>query len=139
MVYSEEIELQTRGFGDTINITERVNEAIRKSRIRHGIVNVFSLGTTGAVTIIEYEEGVITDLKMALEQLAPVEGHYEHNRLNGDGNGFSHVRSALMKPSIAVPVKEGALLLGTWQEVVFIDFDNRARNRKLIVQIVGQK
>lgn len=138
MVYSEEIELKTEGYGDTINITEQVTEAIINSGINNGIVNVFSLGTTGAITLIEYEEGVISDLKRALEQIAPENLHYEHDRLNGDGNGFSHVRSALLKPSLSLPVKKGSPVLGTWQSVVFIDFDNRPRNRKLIIQILGE-
>ncbi len=139
MVYTEEIELQTKGFTDIINITETVTKAVGRSGLRRGIVAVFCTGTTGAITIIEDEPGVVNDLKRTVEKLAPSNGHYEHDVNGDDGNGFSHVRAALMKPSITVPICEGKMTLGRWQEIVFIDFDNRPRQRKVIIQIVGEK
>ncbi len=138
MVYSEKITLKTKGFCDIINITERVSHILKESPIERGIINVFCTGSTCGITIIEYEEGVLKDLQRAMEEIAPADRSYEHNRLLGDGNGFSHVRSAILKPSISVPVLDGTLALGTWQEIVFIDFDNRHRDREIIIQIVGE-
>lgn len=101
-------------------------------------MNVFCSGSTGSITTIEFESGVISDLKKAIEKIVPSNIPYEHDRRWGDGNGFSHVRAALMKPSLTVPVVRGTLTLGTWQQIVFIDFDNRGRNRNIVVQAVGE-
>jgi secondary thiamine-phosphate synthase enzyme len=111
---------------------------LERSGIRDGLLTVFCRGSTGAVTTIEYESGVVNDLKKAIERVAPSNITYEHDKRWGDGNGFSHVRAALMKPSLTVPVMGGRLELGTWQQLVFIDFDNRPRNREIIVQITGE-
>jgi secondary thiamine-phosphate synthase enzyme len=137
MVYSDRVSLSTRGMCDIMDITGRVAEAAARSGVRDGLVTVFCKGSTGAVTTIEYEDGAVEDLRRAIEKIAPMDIPYEHNRRWGDGNGFSHVRAALMKPSITVPLVDGALTLGTWQQVVFIDFDNRPRKRELIVQVLG--
>jgi secondary thiamine-phosphate synthase enzyme len=138
MVRSEEFTLNTKGFGDTIDITDGVSKAVERSRVVEGLVTVFCPGSTGTVTTIEYEAGIIRDLQRALERIAPTGAEYEHNRRWGDGNGFSHVRAALLKPSLSIPLSEGRLSLGTWQQIVFIDFDNRERHRKIVVQIVGE-
>jgi secondary thiamine-phosphate synthase enzyme len=138
VIHSEEVKLNTRGFGDTINITDDVSKIVGNSKIDNGLVTVFCPGSTGTITTIEYESGVIKDLKRALEKLAPADIEYEHNLRWGDGNGFSHVRAALLKPSLSIPLLGGKLTLGTWQQIVFIDFDNRERQRNVIVQIVGE-
>jgi secondary thiamine-phosphate synthase enzyme len=137
MTATETISLVTRGFNDIIDLTGSVSGLAERSGIRNGLVTVFCQGSTGAVTTIEYEPGVVSDLKRAIEKIAPSDIPYEHNERWGDGNGFSHVRAALMKPSIGIPLVEGSLALGTWQQIVFIDFDNRERQRSLIVQVTG--
>ena len=106
--------------------------------MKNGAVTIFCAGSTGGVTTIEYESGVLEDLKKAIERMAPSDIAYSHDRRWGDGNGFSHVRAALLGPSLTVPVLRGALALGTWQQIVFIDFDNRKRQRKIIVQVIGE-
>ena len=121
-----------------IDITPEVSAALKESEIANGLLTVFIPGSTGTITTIEYEEGVIEDLKAAVERIAPSNIPYKHDQKWGDGNGFSHVRAALMKPDLTIPVLDGRLMLGTWQQIVFIDFDNRARSRELIVQILGE-
>ncbi len=137
MTFSKTISLTTKGFTDIIDITSKVSSIVDRSGIKDGLVTAFCQGSTGAITTIEYESGVLKDLQKALEKLVPSNIPYEHDRRWGDGNGFSHVRAALMKPSLTIPLIQGRLTLGTWQQVVFIDFDNRERKRKVIVQIVG--
>ena len=138
MVASEFISLHTQGFGDIIDITSRVADIVEGSKVRNGAVIVFCAGSTGAVTTIEYETGVLEDLKEAIERIAPSNIPYAHDRSWGDGNGYSHVRAALLGPSLTVPILHGALALGTWQQIVFIDFDNRRRQRKIVVQVMGE-
>ncbi|HUL38344.1 MAG TPA: secondary thiamine-phosphate synthase enzyme YjbQ [Thermodesulfobacteriota bacterium] len=138
MVFSETISLSTKGFSDILDITHHVDGVIGRSNIENGLVTVFCPGSTGAVTTIEYESGVLRDLQKAIEKIAPSNIPYEHDRRWGDGNGFSHVRAALVKPSVTVPLIKGKLTLGTWQQIVFIDFDNRRRERNLIVQVIGE-
>jgi secondary thiamine-phosphate synthase enzyme len=137
MTFSEAISLHTKGFSDIINITDQVRAILERSGIEEGLVTVFCPGSTGAITTIEYESGVLGDLKKAIEKLAPANVPYEHDRRWGDGNGFSHVRAALMKPSLTLPLVRGGLTLGTWQQIVFIDFDNRDRDRNIIVHVMG--
>jgi len=137
MTFSETILLNTRGFTDIIDLTSKVSSIVERSRIQDGLVTVCCPGSTGAVTTIEYESGVIRDLQKAIEKIVPSNIPYEHDSRWGDGNGFSHVRAALMKPSLSIPLIQARLALGTWQQIVFIDFDNRERQRKIIVQIVG--
>ena len=138
MIVGQVFSLQTQGFGDTIDITRQVTDIVEKSGITQGLVTVFCTGSTGTVTTIEFEPGVVQDLQSALEKIVPSSIHYEHNRRWGDGNGFSHVRAALMKPSLTIPLSEARMTLGTWQQIVFIDFDNRQRDRKVRVQIIGE-
>jgi len=138
MVVSEFISLQTKGFSDVIDITSHVAAIIEGAKMKNGVLTVFCLGSTGAVTTIEYESGVLDDLKKAIERMAPSDIPYAHDRRWGDGNGYSHVRAAMVGPSLTVPIIHGALALGTWQQIVFIDFDNRKRQRKIIVQVMGE-
>ncbi len=138
MIFSETISLSTKGFSDILDITHHVDAVIDRSRIENGLVTVFCPGSTGAVTTIECESGVLSDLQKAIEKIIPSNIPYEHDKRWGDGNGFSHVRAALMKPSLTIPLIKGRLTLGTWQQIVFIDFDNRRRERNLIVQVMGE-
>lgn len=137
MVKSETISVPAKGFCDIVDITPPVTALVEKSRIKNGIVTVFCSGSTGAVTTIEYESGVLEDLKKAVERLVPANIPYDHDQRWGDGNGFAHVRAALVGPSLTVPLLNGTLTLGTWQQIVFIDFDNRKRQRKILVQVMG--
>jgi secondary thiamine-phosphate synthase enzyme len=138
MIYSETISLKTKGFSDIIDMTRHVVTVIERSGIENGLVTVFCPGSTGAVTTIEYESGVLRDLQKALEKIAPSDIPYEHDKRWGDGNGFSHVRAALMKPGLSIPLVRGRLILGTWQQIIFIDFDNRRRERNILVHIIGE-
>ncbi len=137
-IISETISLSTKGFSDILDITPRVGTVIGRSKIENGLVTVFCPGSTGALTTIEYESGVLRDLQKAIEKIAPSNIPYEHDRRWGDGNGFSHVRAALMKPSLTIPLVKGRLALGTWQQIVLIDFDNRSRERNILVQVMGE-
>ncbi len=139
MTFSANIDISSRGFADIIDSTSRVKAAISESGLRDGLVSVFVVGSTASVTTIEYEEGVIEDLKDAIERMAPTGIPYRHDSRWGDGNGFAHVRAALLKPGITVPVMGGSMALGTWQQVVLIDFDNRPRKRRVAVQAVGDR
>ena len=123
---------------DIIDITSQVGEEIHGSAIRNGHVTLFVPGSTAALTTIEYESGVINDLRKASERIAPKDLFYEHDERWGDGNGYSHVRAALLGPSLHIPVIDGRLMLGTWQQIVLLDFDNRPRKRRIIMQIVGE-
>lgn len=129
----------TTGDTDIIDITAEVLEGLRRSGIRSGAVTLFVPGSTAALTTIEYESGVINDLKQAIERIAPEGLYYEHNERWGDGNGYSHVRAALLGPSLHIPVLDGGLTLGTWQQIVLLDFDNRPRKRHIIMQTTGVK
>jgi secondary thiamine-phosphate synthase enzyme len=136
--YDTEIELRTTADTDIIDITSKVLEAVRKSGVKDGIVNVFTPGSTAAVSTIEYEDGVVQDLKRAIERLAPRGERYNHDSRWGDGNGYAHVRAALMKPSLTIPITNGVPILGTWQQVVLLDFDNRPRRRQVIIKVMGE-
>ena len=138
MIFSETISLKTKGFSDIIDMTPHVLEVLKRSGIENGLVTVFCPGSTGAVTTIEYESGVLRDLQKAIEKIAPSDIPYEHDKRWGDGNGFSHVRAALMKPGLSIPLVKGRLILGTWQQIIFIDFDNRRRERDVLVHVIGE-
>jgi secondary thiamine-phosphate synthase enzyme len=138
MTFTEMISFSTKGFSDIIDITPHVVSISERSGIGDGLITVFCPGSTGSVTTIEYESGVLRDLQKAIEKIVPSNISYEHNKRWGDGNGFSHVRAALMKPSLTVPIVQGRPTLGTWQQIVFIDFDNRGRHRNIVVQVIGE-
>jgi len=137
-IFTDAIVLHTKGYSDVIDITPQVCQKIEKSGIKDGIVVLFVPGSTAAITTIEYESGVINDLTDAIERIAPQDISYKHDARWGDGNGFAHVRAALIGASFSVPVKEGKPILGTWQQIVVIDFDNRTRKRDIAVQIMGE-
>ncbi|MFH1594283.1 MAG: secondary thiamine-phosphate synthase enzyme YjbQ [Candidatus Omnitrophota bacterium] len=138
MVITEYIKLKSRGETDIINITDDVAGALEKAKPKNGIVTVFVSGATGGLTTVEYEPGLVSDLKSAFEKLAPRDAEYVHNLRWADGNGFSHVRASLLGPSLTVPFTNKRLTLGTWQQIIFIDFDNRPRTREIVVQIMGE-
>jgi secondary thiamine-phosphate synthase enzyme len=139
MVVTEDvIEIEASADMDVVDITDRVRGFIHSSGLQSGLVHVFTPGSTAGVTTIEYETGAVADLKRVMEHIAPRDAEYEHNLRWGDGNGYSHVRSALLGPSMSVPVSQGAAVLGAWQQVVVCDFDNRPRRRKVFLQAVGE-
>jgi secondary thiamine-phosphate synthase enzyme len=138
MVVNSHIKLETRGNGDVVDITPSVSREVQASAVRSGIVVLFSPSSTSALTTIEYESGAVHDLQSLLDRMVPPEADYRHNLRWGDGNGHSHVRHALMGPSLTVPIVGGRMTLGTWQQIVFADFDNRARSRSIVVQILGE-
>jgi secondary thiamine-phosphate synthase enzyme len=123
---------------DIHDLTDAVKEAVYGWGVREGVVVVFTPGSTAAVTTIEFEPGVLEDLRRVIGRIAPRDEEYAHNAAWGDGNGYSHVRSALLGPSISVPVHEGEIVLGTWQQIVLLDFDNRPRRRRVVVQVLGE-
>lgn len=133
-----EFSLSTKGFTDIIDITDKVSEAVKKSGVRDGICLISCPGSTTGFTTIEYEEGALSDLKKVLDKIAPMSKDYEHCKKWGDCNGYAHIRSALLKPFLAVPVENGGLLLGTWQQIAFLDFDNRPRKREIAVKVIGK-
>ena len=135
MIRNKIIKFETKGFNDIVDITKEASDFA--SEFTEGLLNVFVQGSTLSVTTIEYEEGVIEDLKNAISRIAPEDIEYIHNLKWGDGNGFSHVRSAILGPSISIPINDGLLRLGTWQQIVVIDFDNRPRSRKAFLSIVS--
>ncbi len=136
-VASLRFNFKTKGDGDMLDVTQKVSELVRRSGITSGTVTVFVPGATGAVTTIEYEPGLIEDTDEMFERLAPRGIDYHHNRRWQDGNGHAHVRASVLGPSLTVPFTYVSLLLGTWQQIVFIDFDNRSRSRELICQVLG--
>ncbi len=136
-VITEEIEIETKGFNDVRDITPLVDDFVRKLPFSEGSVIIFVPGSTAGVTTIEFESGVIEDLKDTFERLIPQTIEYRHNLRWGDGNGFSHVRSAICKASLTVPFIANKPTTGTWQQIVLIDFDNRKRHRRLIFQAIG--
>ncbi|MGD0766024.1 MAG: secondary thiamine-phosphate synthase enzyme YjbQ [Dehalococcoidia bacterium] len=138
MVVTKKVSLETRGNGDTQDITREVARAVGESGVRSGVVTLFCPGSTSALTTIEYEPGAVADLQQVFEEMVPSDRYYRHNERWGDGNGHSHVRAALLGPSLAVPFVDGVLTLGTWQQIVHIDFDVRPRQREVIAQIVGE-
>lgn len=138
MVVTFTNDIATRGHGDIRDVTDEVAGAMQASGCTAGTITVFVVGSTAAVTTMEYEPGAVADLKEVLEQLAPRHGQYHHHLTWGDDNGSSHVRAALLGPSLAVPFADSRLFLGTWQQVVLIECDTRPRNRQLVVQVMGE-
>jgi secondary thiamine-phosphate synthase enzyme len=137
-VKNQHIFAQTTGMTDVIDLTAQVEKQVKKSAIENGSVTLFIPGSTASLTTIEFEIGVINDLKKAIDRMAPEDIYYEHNERWGDGNGYAHVRAALIGPSLHIPVIGGKITLGTWQQIVLIDFDNRPRERIIQVQISGE-
>ena len=139
MVETQELKIKTKGNCDVINITDQVVAAVTRSGLTAGTVTVFNVGSTAGITTTEYEPGLADyDLKAAFEKIAPENARYEHEETWHDDNGHAHVRATLLGPSMSVPVVEGRLTLGTWQQIILIDFDTRPRTRTVICQMVGQ-
>lgn len=136
-VETYDISLQTSGESDLIDITGKVATLLKDSGITSGILTIFVPGSTAGVTTIEYEEGAIRDFKEAIERIAPKGIHYHHDARWGDGNGYSHIRASMLGPSLTVPFSSSRLLLGTWQQIVLVDFDNRPRTRRMVIQVLG--
>lgn len=138
MIVTEHIDFQTKGNAEMTDLTAKVAAAVERSGLLAGVAVIFVSGATGAVTTIEYEPGLVEDMKDALERIAPRNVEYAHNERWGDGNGHSHVRASMIGPSLTVPFSDGKLMLGTWQQIVFLDLDNRPRYRRVVVQIMGE-
>lgn len=136
-IHSYEFELSTKGDTDVIDITGEVQAKVQESARTEAVVTVFVKGSTAAVTTMEYEPGGVADLKALLDRLIPAEGDYEHNKLNNDSNSHAHQRASLIGASEQVPVFDGELMLGTWQQLVLVDFDDRPRDRTVIVQVLS--
>lgn len=136
-VHAGELSYRTTGETDVLDITEDVREALRGSGVTDGTMTLFVPGSTASLTTVEFESGAVEDLRRAIERLAPRGLRYDHDARWGDGNGYAHVRAALLGPSLSVPVRKGEPALGTWQQIVLIDFDNRPRPRRVLVQILG--
>jgi len=137
-VKTKQISIQTEGEGDILDITSEVADTVVKTKLKNGIVTVFVPGSTGALTTIEYEPGLLKDLPNMLERVAPKNLVYEHEKRWHDGNGHSHVRASLIGPSITVPFVNGRLTLGTWQQIIFMELDIHSRTRHLVLQIIGE-
>ena len=136
-VACKRIQISTHGHGEMLNVTSEIAREVNNSGLNSGTVTVFIPGSTAGVTTIEFEPGLIKDIKKLGERLAPSEAEYAHNETWGDGNGFSHIRAAVIGPSLTVPFNDKKLLLGTWQQIVIIDHDNRSRTRDVAVQLIG--
>jgi secondary thiamine-phosphate synthase enzyme len=137
-VHLDEIQIGTKGEVDIINITPDLEKIIKKSPIKHGIVCVYVAGSTGALTTVEYEPGLMKDLPRAMEIFAPKNCHYDHHETWHDDNGHSHVRASFIGPSITIPIRDHQLIHGTWQQIVFLELDTSPRNRTLYIQIIGE-
>ena len=138
MIVAKRIATRSQGFCDIIDITRQVMQQVAETGIKSGTVTLFIPGSTAGITTIEYEPGLVADLKQMWQRLVPDNIPYAHDRRWGDGNGFSHVRAALLGASLTVPIVNGSLTLGTWQQIVVLDFDNRPRSREIVVQIMGE-
>jgi secondary thiamine-phosphate synthase enzyme len=137
-IITEKISISTKGFSDIIDISPQVRTILGKESVQNGNITLFVPGSTAGITTIEYEPGLLKDLPEAFETLVPQNKSYFHDATWGDGNGFSHVRAALLGPSLVVPFENKRLLLGTWQQIVVIDFDNRSRQREVVIQLMGE-
>jgi len=132
------LRINSKGETDTIDLTGEADKIVQESRVQNGVLTLFVQGSTGALTTMEYEEGLTRDLPAALERIAPRKAVYEHERRWHDGNGHSHVRASLIGPSLSIPFVKGKLTLGTWQQIVFVELDTRSRSREIVAQIIGE-
>jgi len=137
-ILTHRINLKTKGSGDLIDITAQISKLLKASRIESGQVTLFNIGSTAAITTFEYEPGMIKDMQELYEKMVPSNKHYHHDDTWGDANGFSHLRAALQGPSLTIPFENSELLLGTWQQIVLAEFDNKPRTRQVVVQILGE-
>lgn len=139
MILNSYIELDTQGNADMHDLTPSVREIINRQGFENGLITLFTPSSTSSLTTIEFESGALEDLQRALDQIAPPDVDYKHNLRWGDHNGHAHLRAALLGPSLSIPVIDGRLTLGTWQQILFIDFDERPRSRRLVVQLLGDE
>jgi secondary thiamine-phosphate synthase enzyme len=137
-IHTKKLSEQTAGFCDIIDVTAKVREQIEKQKIERGLVTLFISGSTAALTTVEYEPGLVQDLREFVEKLIPSDRKYHHDDRWGDDNGFSHLRASLFGPSLAIPIENGRPMLGTWQQIVLLDFDNRPRVREITIQLIGE-
>ena len=137
-ILNNKVNINTKGNEDFVNITRQLVKLCDSSGLENGIMTVFISGSTAGITTFEYEPGLIRDLKEFYDKMAPTNVHYHHDETWGDANGFSHVRATLTGPSMVIPFEKGKLLLGTWQQVVLVEFDNRPRSREVVVQLMGE-
>ena len=136
-IFTDKVDFETKGNCDIIDISKELEKILGKSKIKNGILNVFIAGATGAITTIEYEAGLISDLQNLLKKIAPETGEYGHNKTHSDRNAHSHLRASLLGPSLTVPVDESKMVLGKWQKIIFVDMDNRPRKREVLIKIIG--
>ena len=139
LIQDHMITNETQGFCHVIDITSQADELLTKSKINKGVAHFFVVGSTAGLTTVEYEPGLIKDLEKLFETLAPEKASYYHEETWHDGNGFSHIRASLLKPSLSIPIVKGKYTLGTWQQITLIDFDNRPRTRQVALQLMGEK
>ncbi len=137
-IITKSIEITSKGENDIIDLSDKISDKITESGISNGIITVFVTGSTGALTTIEYESGLLKDFPEMLSRIAPDEINYQHEKRWHDGNARSHVKASLIGPSLTIPFKDGSLLLGTWQQIVFVELDTRGRNRNLMLQVIGE-
>ncbi|MCD6536589.1 MAG: YjbQ family protein [Thaumarchaeota archaeon] len=137
-VFQREVHIKTKGEGDIVDITDLVEKVVEESGIRNGVAHIFAIGSTAAISTMEYEPGLKEDLPNALERIAPKNVEYKHHLRWGDYNGHSHVRATILGPSLSVPVRGGSLVLGTWQQIIFIELDVRSRSRRFMVTVMGE-
>lgn len=137
-IHSQKLVEKTRGFCDIIDLTAKVQERVQKEGVRRGLATLFVTGSTAALTTIEYEPGLVEDMKELVERFIPSNKKYHHDDRWGDDNGFSHLRASVFGPSLHIPIDSGRLALGTWQQIVLLDFDNRPRTREVMLQIMGE-
>ncbi|MBL7069727.1 MAG: YjbQ family protein [Candidatus Omnitrophica bacterium] len=138
MIISKDLSVRTKGNIDVIDITDAVNKVLTKSGLTSGVITLFVKGSTGSLTTIEYEPNLVVDLKRALERLIPSDIEYAHTKTWGDYNGHSHIRASILGPSLVIPFANRKLLLGTWQQIVLIDFDTHPRQRDIVAQLIGE-
>jgi secondary thiamine-phosphate synthase enzyme len=138
MIYSEYVNRETKGYTDISDITDDVKRIVSRSGVQNGLVTISVSSSTSGITTLEFEPGLISDFRKALEIIAPAKGVYGHDEKWHDGNGFSHIRSSLVGTSKTIPITSKSLLLGTWQQIILVDFDNRPRSRKVFVQVFGE-
>jgi len=137
-VITKSFSIKTKGDTDILDITRQVEKALKETQLKNGILTVFVPGSTAGITTTEYEPGLLQDLPATFEKLIPKRDEYKHNLTWGDGNGYAHVRAALLKSFFTVPFVKGEMILGTWQQIILVDFDNRRRQREIVVQIIGE-
>jgi len=137
-IETKDVHIKTSGFSDIHNLTDKINSIVKKSGIEEGMCNVFVVGSTASISTMEFEPALVQDVKEKLEEFASKQMRSHHSETWGDDNGFSHIRATFMGPGITVPVRDAACILGTWQQIVVIDHDNRARDRHIIVQVMGE-